>query len=385
MIRLSSAPDSGRPPSPGARRSSAVAPPTSCRPPSTSSAISTTPRGRRPRAPSGGPPAQAVPALLQAVAEHADGYVRYRALVLLTGFNDPRTSDAMRESLRVRTIACARSPTASSSTIPIARMCRELLAALDKEQAEFVRPALVRALAAHGAASTIRALSRRWSAKSERGEDFFRSAVIEALGDYKALYAFDALVDGREARWPAAGRCGAGAREDRRQARARDAGGAAADRAAQSQPSIAAAICLLGVNCELARELPDRDAEVRRSRTPGSRNCSAARRPAWARWRVGGPRSGASTRCSRSASRRAIRRARRRARARRPSRCATRRCMLTVLESARRSRSARSSWWRKASTCSRRISTRSGSSPPSGAPTGQSPEGSPTRGSCARR
>src|SRR3979490_370921 len=54
--------------------------------------------------------AQAVPALLQAVAEHADGYVRYRALVLLTGFNDPRTKDAMRQSLaspndRLRAVA----------------------------------------------------------------------------------------------------------------------------------------------------------------------------------------------------------------------------------------------------------------------------------------
>src|SRR3954451_13734475 len=54
--------------------------------------------------------AQAVPALLQAVADHADGYVRYRALVLLTGFNDPRTTDAMREALtspndRLRTVA----------------------------------------------------------------------------------------------------------------------------------------------------------------------------------------------------------------------------------------------------------------------------------------
>src|SRR5438552_5821424 len=43
--------------------------------------------------------AQAVPALLQAVAEHRDGYVRYRALVLLTGFNDPRAKDAMCEAL----------------------------------------------------------------------------------------------------------------------------------------------------------------------------------------------------------------------------------------------------------------------------------------------
>ena len=54
--------------------------------------------------------AQAVPALLQAVSEQPDGYVRYRALVLLTGFNDPRTKDAMRESLaspndRLRTVA----------------------------------------------------------------------------------------------------------------------------------------------------------------------------------------------------------------------------------------------------------------------------------------
>src|SRR6476661_6741563 len=32
--------------------------------------------------------AQAVPALIQAVSEQGDGYVRYRALVLLTGFND---------------------------------------------------------------------------------------------------------------------------------------------------------------------------------------------------------------------------------------------------------------------------------------------------------
>src|SRR6266516_2938529 len=45
------------------------------------------------------PAAQAVPALIQTVSEHKDGYVRYRALVLLTGFNDPRTKDSMREVL----------------------------------------------------------------------------------------------------------------------------------------------------------------------------------------------------------------------------------------------------------------------------------------------
>src|SRR5687768_13366998 len=37
----------------------------------------------------------AVPALVKAVAAHADSYVRFRALVLLSGFNDPRIKDAM--------------------------------------------------------------------------------------------------------------------------------------------------------------------------------------------------------------------------------------------------------------------------------------------------
>ena len=39
--------------------------------------------------------ALAVPALLEAVEAHTDGYVRFRALVLLSGFNDPRTRDVM--------------------------------------------------------------------------------------------------------------------------------------------------------------------------------------------------------------------------------------------------------------------------------------------------
>src|SRR5579859_5433065 len=55
-------------------------------------------------------PDQAIPALLRAASEHADGYVRYRALVLLTGFNDPRTKDSMRAALtspndRLRAVA----------------------------------------------------------------------------------------------------------------------------------------------------------------------------------------------------------------------------------------------------------------------------------------
>src|SRR5262249_56260106 len=93
---------------------------------------------------------QAVPALLQTVAEHADGYVRYRALVILTGFNDPRTKDAMRESLtspndRLRAVAYSyfeHNP--DRSVLPA------FLAAFETEQAEFVRPALIRVLPVAG-------------------------------------------------------------------------------------------------------------------------------------------------------------------------------------------------------------------------------------------
>ena len=90
-------------------------------------------------------------------------------------------------------------------------------AALETELAEFVRPALVRALAAQGDDPRVQNVLVR---EVGRGEDFFRSGVIEALGDYKARYAFDALDDSRRARWPAAGRCGARAGKDWRQASA---------------------------------------------------------------------------------------------------------------------------------------------------------------------
>src|SRR3954447_23397570 len=93
--------------------------------------------------------AQAVPALLRAVTDHADGYVRYRALVLLTAFNDPRTKDAMRESLaspndRLRAVAYS-----YFEHNPDKAILPDLLGALEKEQAEFVRPNLIRALAAN--------------------------------------------------------------------------------------------------------------------------------------------------------------------------------------------------------------------------------------------
>ena len=93
----------------GAR--SAVSAAAAARPRSTSSATSTTRRARPRRARSAGRrPRRPCRRCCRRSSEHADGYVRYRALVLLTGFNDPRTNDAMRESLaspndRLRTVA----------------------------------------------------------------------------------------------------------------------------------------------------------------------------------------------------------------------------------------------------------------------------------------
>jgi HEAT repeat protein len=193
------------------------------------------------------PGAQAVPALLRAVEEHADGYVRYRALVLLTGFNDPRAREAMRESLaspndRLRSVAYS-----FFEHNPERGMVPELLAALDKEQAEFVRPALVRALAAVAGEPDIQ---RTLVREAGRGEDFFRSAVIEALGDYKAVYAIETLTSIAKLDGPlqddaaiALGRIG-----DKRALETLAGLQRTAPRT--SQPAIAAAICLLGVNCE---------------------------------------------------------------------------------------------------------------------------------------
>lgn len=193
------------------------------------------------------PASQAVPALLQAVSEHADGYVRYRALVLLTGFNDPRAKDSMRASLsspndRLRTVAYS-----FFEHNPDRALLPEFLAALEKEQGEFVRPTVVRAVAALGPDDqrVRQALLRDVT----RGEDFFRSMVVEALGDYKSQYAYDALTAVAKLEGPlqddatlALGKLG-----DKRALETLASLQRSAPR--KSQPSIAAAICLLGINC----------------------------------------------------------------------------------------------------------------------------------------
>jgi HEAT repeat protein len=193
-------------------------------------------------------PAQAVAALLEAISSHADGYVRYRALVLLTGFNDSRTADAMREAMsspndRLRIVAFN-----YFAHHPDEALADELLSRLESELAEFARPPLVRALAAHGSSEAVR---RALVRDVGRGEDFFRGAVIEALGEYRATYAFDAIADVAKLDGPlqddaalALGRIG-----DKRALSTLADLQATAPR--QRQPVIAAAICLLGVNCNV--------------------------------------------------------------------------------------------------------------------------------------
>lgn len=192
------------------------------------------------------PPAVAVPALVDAAAAHKDGYARFRALVLLTGFNDGRAETLMLQLLtdpndRVRAVAYGwfgehRHPKAAEI----------MLAALENEASEFVRPSLTRALAMYDEPAVRQAMT----ALVTNGQDFFRSVVIEALGDQKAAYARPAIAGVARLDGPlqddavlALGKIG-----DRADLPLLAEVQRSAPR--ENQPAIAAAICLLGVNCE---------------------------------------------------------------------------------------------------------------------------------------
>jgi HEAT repeat protein len=192
------------------------------------------------------PAAEAVPALIEAAAGHKDGYTRFRALVLLTGFNDPRAESLMLQLLtdandRVRAVAygwfeTSRNPAAAAV----------MLKALDDEASEFVRPSLTRSLAAYDTAEVKSAMT----ALVGKGQDFFRSVVIEALGEHGATYALGPITEVAKLDGPlqddavmAIGRLG-----DKSQLALLAELQRSAPR--ENQPAIAAAICLLGVNCE---------------------------------------------------------------------------------------------------------------------------------------
>ncbi len=192
------------------------------------------------------PAAIAVPSLRQAIDGHAEGWVRYKALVLLVGFNDPSVHDVMLRLLddsndRMRGIAYR-----YFEHHPEVSLLPRLLRALEDELSEFVRPSLIRALAARGSEPRVRDILM---VDVDRGEDFFRSSVIEALGDYDAQYAVPALIRIAQQNGPlqddaalALGKLG-----DRRALETLAALQRTAPR--EVQPAVAAAICLLGVNC----------------------------------------------------------------------------------------------------------------------------------------
>ena len=193
------------------------------------------------------PAAQTVPALIDAASNHPDGYVRYQSLVLLSGFNDRRAREVMSTCLddpndRLRTVAYG-----YFEHNPENGMSARLLKKLDTEDGEFVRPALTRALAAYGDEPEVQ---KALASLVMRGQDIYRSAVIEALGDYRATYALGQITSVAKLEGPlqedavlALGKIG-----DKRSLETLEALQKSAPRALQ--PAVAGSICLLGINCE---------------------------------------------------------------------------------------------------------------------------------------
>jgi hypothetical protein len=191
--------------------------------------------------------AQAVPTLVQVINGHKDGFVRFRSLILLTGFNDPRAKEQMLEAMaspndRLREVAYG-----YFELHPDRTLIPRFVGALDKEMGDFVRPAIVRALAAVGDDPAAR---DALLAHVTRGVDFHRSTVIEALGDYRRAYALPKLLDVVKLDGPlqddaalAIGRIGNNKQSLGALAALQRSG------SKELQPTLAAAICMLGVNC----------------------------------------------------------------------------------------------------------------------------------------
>jgi HEAT repeat protein len=137
------------------------------------------------------PAAEAVPALSAAAMSHKDGYVRYRALVLLAGYGDASAGATMRKLLadpndRIRAVTYG-----WFEHHPNREILPTLISALEREQSEFVRPALMRALAS---SQSEPAAQKALEPLIMRGEDYFRGSAIEALGDYQATWAREAIA-----------------------------------------------------------------------------------------------------------------------------------------------------------------------------------------------
>ncbi len=191
-------------------------------------------------------PAEAIPALAAAARSHKDGYVRYRALVLLAGFGEATATVTMRALIadpndRIRAVVYA-----WFERNPATDLFPAMIQALEKEQSEFVRPALTRALAASHADPAVRAAV---SPLITHGEDYFRGSLIEALGDYRAAWAAPIIAEVAKLDGPlqddaitALGKIG-----DKSQLPTLAALQKSAPR--DAQPSIAAATCLITAAC----------------------------------------------------------------------------------------------------------------------------------------
>lgn len=138
------------------------------------------------------PAADAVPALVQAVQKHPDEFVRFRAFIVLSSFGDRSTGDLVRTLLRDANDRLREVAYKWLEAHPDPALVPTLLNALQTEQAEFVRPAVVAALAALGDDARVQ---RALLGEIGRGMDFFRGAVIEALGRRRAAYAVDGIVE----------------------------------------------------------------------------------------------------------------------------------------------------------------------------------------------
>ena len=137
------------------------------------------------------PPTDAVPALVDAVKNHRDEFVRYRAFIVLSSFNDRGTAELAGGLLRDANDRLREVAYKWLELHPDPAKVPTLLSSLQTEQAEFVRPAVVSALAALGDDARVQ---KALLGEIGRGLDFFRAAVIEALGRRRAAYALDGIA-----------------------------------------------------------------------------------------------------------------------------------------------------------------------------------------------
>jgi HEAT repeat protein len=192
------------------------------------------------------PAATTAPILQDAVQGSSDEYVQFRAFVLLTSIDARTAASTAARALtdrndRVRAVAYQ-----WFEHHPQPDVLPKLLAALATEQSEFTRPSLTRALAASGTDPRVR---EALVPLVTRGEDIYRGAVIEALGDYDGRYALAPITAVAELDGPlqddaitALGRLG-------------DASTLTVLAALQArlpremQPTVSAALCLQGIDC----------------------------------------------------------------------------------------------------------------------------------------